>query len=65
MDLRKCILLNSQVARGDERIASMHFKKDVAVLQLNPPIPMNTPKGEGFADILIDYIPNPIFTGRY
>jgi hypothetical protein len=28
-----------------------------AVLQLNPPIPMNTPKGEGFAHILIDYGP--------
>jgi hypothetical protein len=27
------------------------------VLQLNPPIPMNTPKGEGFAHILIDYGP--------
>ena len=29
----------------------------IAVLQLNPPIPMNTPKGEGFAHILIDYGP--------
>ena len=28
-----------------------------ALLQLNPPIPMNTPKGEGFAHILIDYGP--------
>ena len=27
------------------------------MLQLNPPIPMNTPKGEGFAHILIDYGP--------
>ena len=27
------------------------------LLQLNPPIPMNTPKGEGFAHILIDYGP--------
>lgn len=24
------------------------------MMQLNPPIPMNTPKGEGFAHILID-----------
>jgi hypothetical protein len=28
-----------------------------AMLQLNPPLPMNTPKGEGFAHILIDYGP--------
>lgn len=27
------------------------------MLQLNPPIPMNTPKGEGFAHILLDYGP--------
>ena len=27
------------------------------MLQLNPPIPMCTPKGEGFAHILIDYGP--------
>jgi hypothetical protein len=27
------------------------------VLQLNPPIPLNTPKGEGLAHILIDYGP--------
>ena len=27
------------------------------VLQLNPPLPMNTPKGEGFAHVLIDYGP--------
>ena len=27
------------------------------MLQLNPPIPMNTPKGEGFAHVLIDYGP--------
>jgi hypothetical protein len=27
------------------------------MLQLNPPIPVNTPKGEGFAHILIDYGP--------
>lgn len=27
------------------------------MLQLNPPSPMNTPKGEGFAHILIDYGP--------
>ncbi len=25
------------------------------MLQLNPPLPMRTPKGEGFAHILIDY----------
>ncbi|WP_426271727.1 hypothetical protein ACN9MB_10230 [Dyella kyungheensis] len=27
------------------------------MLQLNPPLPMNTPKGEGFAHILTDYGP--------
>lgn len=27
------------------------------MLQLNPPLPLNTPKGEGFAHILIDYGP--------
>ncbi|MEP7185037.1 MAG: hypothetical protein ABI767_04300 [Rhodanobacter sp.] len=27
------------------------------MLQLNPPIPMNTPNGEGFAHILIDHGP--------
>jgi len=27
------------------------------MLQLNPPLPMNTPKGEGFAHFLIDYGP--------
>lgn len=27
------------------------------MIQLNPPLPMNTPKGEGFAHILIDYGP--------
>jgi hypothetical protein len=27
------------------------------MLQLNPPLPMNTPKGEGFAQFLIDYGP--------
>ncbi len=25
------------------------------ILQLNPPIPVNTPKGEGLAHVLIDY----------
>jgi hypothetical protein len=27
------------------------------MMQLNPPLPMNTPKGEGFAHVLIDYGP--------
>lgn len=27
------------------------------MLQLNPPLPMLTPKGEGFAHVLIDYGP--------
>jgi hypothetical protein len=27
----------------------------MAILQLNPPIPMHTPKGEGLAWILIDH----------
>lgn len=27
------------------------------MLQLNPPIPMNTPKGEGFAHVLLEYGP--------
>ncbi len=27
------------------------------LLQLNPPLPLNTPKGEGFAHVLIDYGP--------
>lgn len=27
------------------------------MLQLSPPLPMNTPKGEGFAHVLIDYGP--------
>ena len=27
------------------------------MIQLNPPIPMNTPKGEGFAHLMIDYGP--------
>lgn len=27
------------------------------MLQLNPPLPLSTPKGEGFAHILIDYGP--------
>jgi hypothetical protein len=27
------------------------------MLQLNPPIPLNTPKGEGFAHLVIDYGP--------
>jgi len=27
------------------------------MLQLDPPIPMNTPKGEGFAHFVIDYGP--------
>lgn len=27
------------------------------MLQLNPPLPLNTPKGEGMAHILIDYGP--------
>lgn len=29
----------------------------MAMLQLNPPLPMNTPKGEGLAHLLIDYGP--------
>ncbi|WP_210772102.1 hypothetical protein [Rhodanobacter lindaniclasticus] len=29
----------------------------MAMLQLDPPIPLTTPKGEGFAHILIDYGP--------
>lgn len=33
------------------------FGGGTIVLQLNPPIPMNTPKGEGFAHVLIDYGP--------
>jgi hypothetical protein len=36
---------------------SAQIPGETAVLQLNPPIPMNTPKGEGFAHILIDYGP--------
>lgn len=27
------------------------------MIQLNPPIPMNTPKGEGFAHVMLDYGP--------
>ncbi|MEP7184782.1 MAG: hypothetical protein ABI767_02995 [Rhodanobacter sp.] len=27
------------------------------MIQLNPPIPMNTPKGEGFAHLMLDYGP--------
>ncbi|MBB3225639.1 hypothetical protein FHW69_000229 [Luteibacter sp. Sphag1AF] len=27
------------------------------MIQLNPPLPMNTPKGEGFAHFLLDYGP--------
>ena len=27
------------------------------MLQLNPPLPLNTPKGEGFAHFVIDYGP--------
>lgn len=27
------------------------------MMQLNPPLPMNTPKGEGFAHFLLDYGP--------
>ena len=27
------------------------------MLQLNPPLPLNTPKGEGFAHLVIDYGP--------
>lgn len=27
------------------------------MLQLNPPLPFNTPKGEGFAHVLVDYGP--------
>ena len=27
------------------------------ILQLNPPLPLKTPKGEGFAHFLIDYGP--------
>lgn len=27
------------------------------MIQLNPPLPMNTPKGEGLAHVLIDYGP--------
>ena len=27
------------------------------MMQLNPPLPMKTPKGEGFAHVLIDYGP--------
>jgi hypothetical protein len=27
------------------------------MIQLNPPIPMSTPKGDGFAHVLIDYGP--------
>jgi hypothetical protein len=29
----------------------------MAMLQLDPPIPMTTPKGEGFAHVLLDYGP--------
>ena len=29
----------------------------MAMLQLDPPIPMSTPKGEGFAHVLLDYGP--------
>jgi hypothetical protein len=28
-----------------------------SMLQLDPPLPLNTPKGEGFAHVLIDYGP--------
>ena len=29
----------------------------MSAVQLNPPIPVITPKGEGYADLLIDYGP--------
>jgi len=29
----------------------------MTILQLNPPIPMNTPKGAGLAHLLLDYGP--------
>ena len=34
-------------------------------MQLDPPIPMNTPTGEGFAHSLIDYGHESTCTGRY
>lgn len=27
------------------------------MIQLNPPLPLNTPKGEGFAHLMLDYGP--------
>jgi hypothetical protein len=31
------------------------YNKEKMILQLNPPIPLITPKGEGWAHLLIDY----------
>ena len=41
----------------DGRVPACREDKAMAMLQLNPPLPMNTPKGEGLAHLLIDYGP--------
>jgi hypothetical protein len=38
-------------------IAETPIRGTATMLQLNPPLPLITPKGEGFAHILIDYGP--------
>ena len=32
-----------------------YYPRRVMILQLNPPIPLSTPKGKGLAHFLIDY----------
>jgi hypothetical protein len=38
-------------------LAKQPSHQENPMLQLNPPIPLNTPKGEGFAHLVIDYGP--------
>src|SRR5450755_1155476 len=38
-------------------VALFFWKPDMSILQLDPPIPVVTPKGEGYAHLLIDYGP--------
>jgi hypothetical protein len=49
------IVLREQACRDDGEACVDPPLEGAMMLQLNPPLPLETPKGKGFAHVLIDY----------
>jgi hypothetical protein len=49
--------LQRSILRRKRHLSGLRLLAETVMIQLNPPIPMNTPKGEGFAHVMLDYGP--------